>query len=1081
MPLGPQGQEKPKTIKDIIDNAKKVSFQRGADKPSWNDVWVGMLQIPEFAEVLASRGVSVGGLVSELQYSSRILAGQNGAANGELGAVKEFFNSTTDRVKQDLSDQIQTFKDLYLAEQDGQNDQIGQTGFSAFDEDLDPHDPAYQEAMGNGMSGPLDAFFGAGASRDQMETARIVGILDDLKRQVSDNVRASVSYGDPMHQVKQSILNHVVGKTMEKLALAQGIKASKRALMNSPDAQELTNVIMTILDQEIALTKEESPLELLKSQEGDIFDSKTPMEVVELVESLSGSFYADLLVRNGQFVSGDAPRYEPLAHLFPEKITQSIAMSAVSKAYEEKSDAVDVRHVVSALLDSWEVKSHLSDLGIKDLMKFQEAYEKQAFAAERKSDTKINKHPQISEKFMELLEGIEEFVLDKTKDDNLTSKVLHNLIKNDESIDKMINKAGLLRRMLKDWNKPYKEALKLKDEEDEKKDTGPKVSDEELNELIAEYCTDYTKQASEGKFDPMIGNDHVLEEVETTLLKRGKKNPLVIGEPGIGKTKVLEGHALRIVKGQVSKELVGSRLLYLDLHQMNDTPYVGVFEGRLKKLLDGVSERNATGKQPPIQLAIDEFAGAQDAGGHAHSEGAKTLLKPYLTSGDLFVIGTTTLDEYEKKVQQDPALSRRFNAIVLGPPSAEDTVKILEGLKSKYTKHHKLRINSKALETVVDLADRYIHGVNHPDKDIDLLDHACAIARKNGSKSLRKEHIIKAASTASKVPEEFLSTDETQRYADLASTLSADVLQQDEAVEAVSEAIQLSKAGLKTDPDRPTGTFLFVGPSGVGKTELARSLARNIYGGEDYLLRYDMSEYAEKHAVARLIGAPPGYVGFEEGGGLVNDVRNKPHSVVLYDEVEKAHEDVFNVLLRPFSNGMLTDGRGRVANMRNTINILTSNIGSAEVQAEGIRRGLDPLKDAKEWDEMARPIYEKAVNAYFKTEFLGRLDGIIYFNNLSQDTLSMLIDRQIDKTKVQLKNGHYDLDLQIDDGFRADVMRDGFDIRYGARPLNGAWEKAVSKPLAKFILGQKPKTLQKAESVSITRVANQQPQFKLVA
>lgn len=766
---------------------------------------------------------------------------------------------------------------------------------------------------------------------------------------------------------------------------------------------------------------------------------------------------------------------DELADRFPSRFVQRLSLQALDVAYRAGSKTVDSRHMVTALMAEPELQMHLHDLGIKDLLEFSEKYTDRAFKEEQDDESTIRVHPQITPEFLAYTDELDQFVKDHKKDDHLPSKIFRRIFKDDQSIDKDLNKAGLLRRMSRGWAKPYKEdeKAKAKNKDDDKEDKKKKekvfeISDQELEDLIAEYCVDYTRLATQKKFDPMIGNEKAMEEVETTLLKRGKKNPLVIGEPGIGKTKILEGFAQRIVSGKVPKKLIGSRLLSLDLHSINTSPFVGIFESRILPILKGVSERNASGRFPPVQLAIDEFANAMDAGAHSKGEGIKGMIKPYLTSGDLFVIGTTTMDEYQTKVQKDGALTRRFNPVILRPPSEEEAANILKQLKSKYSRHHGLRIPNHLCDKAANFAERYIHQVNHPDKSIDLLDLACAMAVKAGDKSLDEKHLVKAASSMSGVPEDFLNKEDKQRYVNLPNDLGEAVLDQPDAIKAVSASLQRAKAGLRSNPEAPIGTFLFVGPTGVGKTELTRALARQLYGSEDFLIRFDMSEFMEKQSAGRLIGSDPGYVGYEEGGALVKEVREKPYSVILYDEIEKAHPDVFNVLLRPFDSGMVTDGRGVSANMRNTINVMTSNLGAKEVMEQGRRMGLDPLKDQAEWQKMAMPIYKHAVETFFKPEFLNRLDGVVYFNSLSKDTIELLVDRQITQAKAQIREHHHGLDFELSEDFRKAVAATGFDIRFGARPLKRAFQDIVSTPLAGWLLGQNDRALKKAGRIIVS-------------
>ncbi len=855
------------------------------------------------------------------------------------------------------------------------------------------------------------------------------------------------------------------------MALQQGLSPLLTQAMAHREGHDLPVDIKRagagmLIQELIALRPEdmeavENVIGTIEQMQDNPFTPPSPVEVVDQLGRWSEGFYTELMYRNGMRTN-DVDREDSLAQILPAHSVQRVALTALDYAYGGNDKAVTARHIALALLRERDVQVHLRKLGIKDLMEFEDKVRK-ATTIEDKPEGGIRVHPQIYQNMRDLIEDLDEAYDAKPN----MAELLRIVLTKDTEISKAFTKAGLTKAMRGDWVGQYEVDEEKKDEKD-KDEFG--VSDFELDRLIEKYCNDYTAQASKRKFDPMIGNTDTLDNVITKLMKRGKKNPIVIGDPGVGKTKILEGLAQAIVSGQVPKEMIGARLLMLDAHQMNDTPWLGMFESRILPIIKGISERNASGKFPPIFLGIDEMAHAMDAGAHSKGDGLRGLIKPYLTTGEMFLIGTATDTEFRTKLEKDPALARRLQPVVMKEPDTEETTAILKGIRSKYARHHALRIPTPLLAEIATLAGRYIHTVKQPDKSIDLLDEACAYARKSGSLSLKKEHIVAAVSAKTNVPAEFISSSERERYANIEDNLNNRVYDQPDAVKTVGSALQRAKAGFREE-GRPIGNFLFVGPTGVGKTELSKALAEFLMGSvANGLQRFDMSEFMEKQAVARFIGAPPGYVGYEEGGGLINRLRTNPFGVYLYDEIEKAHPDVFNVLLRPFDEGVVTDGRGMTGDMRNVINVMTTNLGAEEVQQTGFGRGLDPVRDYQKWREMARPIYERAVKDFFKPEFLNRLDGVVYFDSLSPDTMTRLVEGRLSQTAQQLEAGH-GLKLELAPEFLRVAADRGFDVRFGARPLKRTWASMVEDPMSKFLLGQ-PERRVKSASILRVGVAN---------
>lgn len=620
-----------------------------------------------------------------------------------------------------------------------------------------------------------------------------------------------------------------------------------------------------------------------------------------------------------------------------------------------------------------------------------------------------------------------------------------------------------------------------------------------LSENLKKFAKNLNEMAEAGKIDPVIGREDEVERVIQILLRRTKNNPILIGDPGVGKTAIIEGLAQRIVEGKVPFVMKEKTIVSLDLASMiAGTKYRGDFEDRLKKLFGELEQRE------DVVLFIDEFHMVLGAGASEGSMDAANILKPILAKGDIQIIGATTIDEYRKHVEKDQALTRRMQPVHVEEPNKDDTIKIIEGLKDKYEDHHKVEITDEAIKAAVDLSQRYIQDRFLPDKAIDVIDEACskeriknykenknqvskkeildklieeknmAINEQNFEKAaslrdqinetrekLEKEkeekktdlkisfdEVAKIVSSWSKVPITKLTEDEKQRYMDLDIDLKKEVIGQDKAIDKISHAIKRARVGLK-DPKKPIGSFIFVGPTGVGKTYLAKSLAKNLFGDMDNLIRMDMSEYMEKFAVSRLVGSPPGYVGYEEGGQLTEAVRKHPYSVILFDEIEKAHPDIFNLLLQILDDGRLTDGQGRTVDFKNTIIIMTSNVGVSSLN-QNPKIGFGTGDVEKEIDDSNKEIINKAIKNAFAPEFLNRLDDIIMFNSLDKDAIKEITRILLDETKERLKN----LGIEINYNKRVvDLLSEGgFSKEYGARPLERHITNKIDNQLAEEIL-----------------------------
>jgi ATP-dependent Clp protease ATP-binding subunit ClpC len=579
---------------------------------------------------------------------------------------------------------------------------------------------------------------------------------------------------------------------------------------------------------------------------------------------------------------------------------------------------------------------------------------------------------------------------------------------------------------------------------------GPEEDPAEEKKLdIEEFAYDLTRAASEGKLDPVVGRDTEIARVIEILGRRKKNNPMLIGEPGVGKSAIVEGIALRIASGNISSALAKKRILSLDIASVvAGTKYRGDFEKRLKSII------KEAGENPDIILFIDEFHTIVGAGGASGSLDAANMLKPALARGEFQCIGATTIDEFTKIVEKDGALDRRFQKIVVEATDVKQSIQILTQLKPKYEEFHGITYTDDAVEAAVRLTDRYITDRSLPDKAIDAMDEAGSMVRlsmgRKNAKTVDAEDIASVVSKMTGIPVNKVAESEGNRIIMMRKRLTDRIVGQDSAVETVVKAIQRNRAGLK-DPGRPIGTFLFFGPTGVGKTQLARSLAEYLFDSEENLVRIDMSEYMEKFSVSRLIGAPPGYVGYEEGGQLSERVRRKPYCVVLLDEIEKAHPDIFNLLLQVMDEGRLTDSNGRMVDFKNTIVIMTSNVGSREVEEYG--SGIGFATAGKNVDTDRRSVVEKAVKKAFPPEFINRVDEQVYFNSLDKEAIEQIIDIELKDLRARALEAGYK--LTITPAAKRFIADAGYDPAYGARPLKRAVVRYVEDPVSEFIISDR--------------------------
>ena len=560
--------------------------------------------------------------------------------------------------------------------------------------------------------------------------------------------------------------------------------------------------------------------------------------------------------------------------------------------------------------------------------------------------------------------------------------------------------------------------------------------------ILDQYSRDLTMLAASGSFDPVIGRDEEIRRSVQILSRRSKNNPVLIGEPGVGKTAVAEGIAAYIAGSDAPDSMAGKRLVALDLPALlAGTKYRGDFEERVKAVLKDVK------KAGDVILFIDEMHTMIGAGSAEGAIDAANILKPALGRGEVQIIGATTPEEYRRHIEKDAALERRFQPVKIAEPSRGDSLKMLGAVRQSLEKHHGVKISDAALTAAVDLSARYINDRFLPDKAIDLADEAAAHIRVSGGGLVTAEDIAGIVSMWTGIPVANLSADETKRLCNMESILHRRVIGQNEAVTAVSRAIRRGRVGL-SDPDRPIGSFLFLGPTGVGKTELCRALAEAVFGESDAMIRLDMSEYMEKHAVSKLIGSPPGYVGYEDGGQLTERVRRKPWSVVLFDEIEKAHEDVWGILLQIMDDGRLTDSAGRVVSFRNTIIVMTSNVGTKSISDGRPRMGFTP--DGGDEAQLMRARINEELRRTFKPEFLNRIDETIVFRRLSRAEIRSIAERMLLTVAERFKA--LGMTLSVPDQVVDFLAERGYDEKYGARPLRRAIRSMIEDKAAELML-----------------------------
>lgn len=699
-----------------------------------------------------------------------------------------------------------------------------------------------------------------------------------------------------------------------------------------------------------------------------------------------------------------------------------------------------------------------------------------------------------------------------------TEHLLLSILKNEDNVAcSILNKYGVIYENVKDELESMKDDVMGPRAEfpggtDDEGATGEeafssqrKGDPKSKTPVLDNFGRDLTKMAEAGRLDPIVGREKEIERVSQILSRRKKNNPILIGEPGVGKSAIAEGLALRIIQRKVSRVLFDKRIVSLDLASLvAGTKYRGQFEERMKAVMQEIE------KNPDVILFIDEIHTIVGAGGASGSLDASNMFKPALARGEMQAIGATTLDEYRQHIEKDGALERRFQKVIIEPTTAEETVQILNNIKERYEDHHSVRYTDDAIKACVRLTERYITDRHLPDKAIDALDEVgsrvhlvninvpqdildieqkiedlklqknevirsqqyekaaelrdserklqeeleTAKARweedsKTNREIVTEENVAEVVSMMSGVPVTRISESETGRLAQMSDLIRSKVVGQEEAVEKVVRAIQRNRAGLK-DPNKPIGSFFFLGPTGVGKTQLAKVLAKYLFDSEDSLIRVDMSEYMEKFSISRLVGAPPGYVGYEEGGQLTEKIRRKPYSIVLLDEIEKAHPDVFNLLLQALDDGHMTDGLGRKIDFKNTILIMTSNIGARQLSDFGTGVGFGTQARAEQKSDHENTVVQNALRKAFSPEFLNRIDDIIMFKSLSRESIHKIIDIELDKLISRIISLGYH--VSVTEPAKDFIVDKGYDEKFGARPLKRAIQKYIEDPLAEQIV-----------------------------
>ena len=797
----------------------------------------------------------------------------------------------------------------------------------------------------------------------------------------------------------------------------------------------------------------------------------------------------------------------------------------INKSIEEarlyNQDEITIEHVTIAMINDYDNDAikYLVELGV-DVDDLHRKLEDEILKQEEAIKITTSLIP-MSDYTKKLIKEAE-VECEKLKESYLgTSHIMLSILKEKNNITKILKKMGV---DYKNYDKTVKkyiinDSFEHADGEPEDIFNRPsrKKNKNSGTPILDNFSVDVTKRASEGKIDPVIGRDEVIQRVAQILSRKKKNNPVLIGDPGVGKTTVIEGLALKINEGDAPRTLLDKRIVSLDLTSLvAGTKYRGQFEERIKGVVDELMDAD------DIILFIDELHTLVGAGNASGSMDAANVMKPALSRGDLQIIGATTLDEFREHIEKDGALTRRFQQVVIEPPTIEETIEILEKIKGSYEKYHKVTYLGDTIIQCVKLADRYVTDREFPDKAIDIMDEVGARSQVNAkppkvindleqeiveikeekNRVVRSQKYEEAAKLRDKerqvteklevekdvwrnnldkkrtvinpedvsevvasmtgIPLKRLSNDEGKRLLDMEKVMKGSVIGQDDAVVKIAKSLRRNRVGIR-NPKKPIGSFMFLGPTGTGKTHLAKRLAKYMFGNEDSLIRVDMSEYQEKHAVSRMVGAPPGYVGHEEGGQLTEKVRRKPYSIILFDEIEKAHKDVYNVLLQLLDDGQLTDSLGRKVNFKNCMVIMTSNVGIKKLQDFGSGVGFSTKSLADNKEAYRSQILNKELKKHFPPEFLNRLDDVVIFNPLKEQEIGQIVELEIVKIVERIEELGYK--LKILKSAKKFLCETGYDEEYGARPLNRAIQKYIEDPISEEILKD---NIKEGQTISIS-------------
>ena len=789
-------------------------------------------------------------------------------------------------------------------------------------------------------------------------------------------------------------------------------------------------------------------------------------------------------------------------------INMSIKQTKIYDDYELKID-----YIILSIINDYNNSAIRILLNMDiDIDKLYKEIENNIISNKSKVNIDFNEEePDIEYVTRDILKNAEIECDDLNEDFLDTHHILLSTLKNKNDINKIFKKMKVNYKNYKKNTEKFILENSTDDSEDyEERESGKrtkkssKSSSKSSTPILDNFSIDVTQRASEGNIDPVIGRDETVQRVAQILARKKKNNPVLIGNPGVGKTTIVEGLALKIVQGDAPRTLLNKRIMSLDLTSLvAGTKYRGQFEERIKGIVDELIEVDN------VILFIDEFHTIVGAGSATGSIDAANVLKPALARGDLQVVGATTLDEFRENIEKDGALTRRFQQVLIEPPSVDDTIKILNRIKDSYEEYHKVSYSDETIEKCVKLADRYITDREFPDKAIDIMDEVGSktqinlkppksiitleekinkiknkknevvrnqkyeeaarlrdeerIARENldiekekwlknlNSKreSIKPEDVVEVVSIMTGIPLSRLSEDEGKRMINMETELEGSVIGQSEALEKIAKSLRRNRVGIR-NPKKPIGSFMFLGPTGSGKTHIAKKLAEYMFGDEDSLIRLDMSEFQEKHSISRLIGSPPGYVGHEEGGQLTEKVRRKPYSIVLFDEIEKANKEIYNTLLQLLDDGQLTDSSGRKVNFKNCMVIMTSNVGVKKLQDFGTGVGFNTKSKMESEDTVKEGLLIDSLKKQFPPEFLNRLDDVIIFKSLTKEEIGKIVDLEIVKLKERVSEIGYT--LQINKTAKDYLIEEGYDEEYGARPLNRAIQKYIEDPVSEEIL-----------------------------